>query len=115
MKNFTREELQCPCCGDCKIDPEAGAKLQKLRDILGFPLQISSGYRCEDHNMVLKGGSTHPKGIAFDIKTTPLTPKQKHSLIKEGSQIFGAVGAYNSHVHFDDRKTKEAFWVGISK
>lgn len=68
--NFTREELQCKCgCGKMEIPMASINRLQKLRDMVGFALPITSGYRCPDHNARVSGtGRTgpHTKG-AFDI------------------------------------------------
>lgn len=43
--------------------------LQPLRDALGFPLTITSGYRCKALNKALQGSRTsdHMEGLAADI------------------------------------------------
>ena len=53
-------------------DPEQAKlvdKLQVLRDDLGFPLVISSGYRCPEHPIEAKKSKpgTHALGLAVDI------------------------------------------------
>jgi len=71
-KNFTEEELACKgsfCCGgENKCQDQLVEKLQQLRDEVGFPIRISSGYRCEKHNRVIKGHpkSSHMEGLAVD-------------------------------------------------
>ena len=46
-KNFARYEFQCPCgCGQQSLDTELAEKLQLIRDKLGKPIKITSGYRC---------------------------------------------------------------------
>ena len=46
-KNFTRSEFDCPCgCSTQMVDPELAEKLQRIRDALGKPIKITSGYRC---------------------------------------------------------------------
>ena len=44
-KNFTRDEFQCQCkkCEAQMIDTELVEKLQRIRDVLGVPLKITSG------------------------------------------------------------------------
>lgn len=49
-KNFHEREFRCPCCGMVAVDPELVEKLQQMRDILGEPITINSGYRCYRHN-----------------------------------------------------------------
>ena len=70
-KNFTEEELACKgtdCCGgENKCQDELVRKLQQLRDKVGFPIRISSAYRCEAHNRIIKGHptSSHMEGLAI--------------------------------------------------
>jgi zinc D-Ala-D-Ala carboxypeptidase len=47
---FTREEMVCPCgCGGLPCHKFMLA-LDDTRDMLGFPLVVSSGYRCPLYN-----------------------------------------------------------------
>ena len=46
-KNFKLDEFKCKHCGENEIEYELIDKLQSLREDLGFPFIISSGYRCE--------------------------------------------------------------------
>lgn len=68
---FTREELMCRCgCGGMEMDPYFMDKLHSLRKALGFPLTVSSGYRCPDYNKrISKSGynGPHTTGRAVDI------------------------------------------------
>jgi hypothetical protein len=48
-KNFKLDEFKCKHCGENEIEYELIDKLQLLREDLGFPFIISSGYRCEHH------------------------------------------------------------------
>jgi hypothetical protein len=54
-KNFNSIEFACPCCGRWKVDPELVQKLQQLRDHLGYPIIITSGYRCPRYNNSIGG------------------------------------------------------------
>ena len=69
-KNFTRDEFACKCgCGENKIKDEAIDLAQEVRDEVGFPMPITSGYRCDNHPVEkakMKPG-THNRGIAFDV------------------------------------------------
>ena len=44
-KNFTVNEMKCPCCGDCDMDQEFMENLQSLREICAFGFRINSAYR----------------------------------------------------------------------
>ena len=70
-KNFHLSEFTCKCgrCRNQLVDLGMVAKLQKLRDILGVPLYITSAYRCAVHNSRIGSmpNSRHTKGDAVDI------------------------------------------------
>ena len=71
MKYFTLSEFKCKCCGQAQMDQEFLDKLDELRERCGFPLVITSGYRCPDYNdAVSSTGRTgpHTSGRATDIK-----------------------------------------------
>lgn len=71
--SFLDSEFRCKCCGKL---PQGGMKtllivlLQRLRDRVGKPLVVNSGYRCPKHNKAVGGvaGSLHILGTAADIK-----------------------------------------------
>lgn len=71
--NFTEDELRCKCgCGRADMDPAFMEWLQELRNILGKPMVITSGFRCPDHNEVVSKSGTgrtgpHTTGCAIDI------------------------------------------------
>ena len=73
MKNyFESSEFACKHCQQL---PEGGMNqelidvLNRLREKLGEPLIVSSGYRCPTHNRNIGGGSQsyHMKGVATDV------------------------------------------------
>jgi len=70
-KHFTFKEFECNCGNHCN-DMDAGfiTMLDNLRDDLGFPFIITSGYRCPAWNdKVSSTGRTgpHTTGRAVDI------------------------------------------------
>ena len=71
LKYFKRSEFFCKCgCGEADMDEQFMRKLDSARETLGFPLPISSGYRCPRHNNnVSSTGFTgpHTTGKACDI------------------------------------------------
>ena len=81
-KNFKVSEFTCHCgCGANKIDQRVIDMAQTIRDALGVPVHVNSGYRCEAHNTRVGGakkkydkngkliskGSKHMYGLAADL------------------------------------------------
>ena len=69
-KNFKVSEFTCHCgCGANKIDQRVIDMAQTIRDALGVPVHVNSGYRCEAHNSRVDGAknSKHMKGLATDL------------------------------------------------
>lgn len=121
-KNFTLEEFKSK--DGAPTPPEVlenlrelAKNLQVLRDYLGKPIKINSGYRSPAHNAKLvKAGtgavknSFHTKGKAADIVVQGYTPTQLAAvifkLIEEKKMRQGGVGIYPNFVHYDTRGTK---------
>lgn len=113
-KNFNSEEFACKdgspvpagLLGNVQI---LANNLQVLRDYLGKPIIINSGYRTPSYNTKIGGapGSQHKDAKAGDIRVAGMTSKQVHDailkLIKEGKMHNGGVGIYNTFVHYDVR------------
>ena len=89
--------------------------LNVLRQELGSPLYVNSGYRSPEHNKSIGGSinSQHLTGKAADIRSNEYTPKQIkekiEELIKIGKMKQGGLSAYNTFVHYDIRG-KKARW-----
>ena len=69
-KNFKVSEFDCHCgCGFNIIDQRVINMAQAIRDEVGVPVHINSGFRCEKHNARSGGvkGSKHTKGLAADL------------------------------------------------
>lgn len=71
---FSIDELSChgdACCdGQSSMIPEFMVKLVRMRRSLGFPLVISSAYRCPLHNTKISHtgeSGPHTTGKAVDI------------------------------------------------
>lgn len=87
-------------------------QLQALRDHLGKPITITSGYRSKEHNKKIGGAldSFHVRGMAADIQVAGMKPKEVaeeiEKLIKEGKMMEGGIGIYNSWTHYDFRNKR---------
>lgn len=69
-KNFDSSEFRCSHCKRLDLlDPKLIRVLQRIRDAIGKPLPIVSGYRCWIHNKAVGGYaySQHMFGRAADI------------------------------------------------
>jgi uncharacterized protein YcbK (DUF882 family) len=116
-KNFKLSEFQCksgapmPADVEMKIR-ELAANLQVLRDHLGKPITITSGYRSPAHNKAIGGAqfSRHVIGDAADFKVAGMQPKAVvaviEQLIAEGKMQQGGLKAYASWIHYDCRNVK---------
>lgn len=91
---------------------ELANQLQVIRDHLGEPLRINSGYRSPAHNKAVGGkkNSYHMKAMAADLTTKNKTPKQLAALIEkliaEKKIKQGGIGIYPGFCHYDCRGFK---------
>ena len=117
-RNFDSDEFRCKCkqCVDKKFPPEVlkhlkilAKQLQMVRDAIGKPIVIYSGYRCQFHNTNVGGAknSQHLLGIAADIHIDGKSPKEVHALVEQLMDkdiiMQGGLGLYDSFVHYDYR------------
>lgn len=115
-KNFSADEFACrdgsetPC--DVLVNlKELAMNLQVLRDHLGKPITINSGYRSPSYNKRVGGAvnSQHLTGHAGDIHVPGKRPVQVKAmiekLISEGKMKQGGIGLYKTFVHYDTRGT----------
>lgn len=121
-ENFSLEEFACPECGNPTGEELENIKflatqLQILREALGRPIKVISGWRSPNYNKRIGGAkeSQHMYGRAADIKVVGMAPPEVHAavlkLIKEGKITQGGVGKYSTFVHYDTRGTA-ARWTG---
>ena len=108
---FKAKELKCKCgCNGLVYDLELIQKLDILREFLGKPVVVNSGYRCISHNTKVGGSknSQHMLGTAADIKVTGVSPKQLAAIAERiYEKPFGGLGIYSWGIHVDTRTKKE--------
>lgn len=75
--------------------------LQPLRDKVGKPITISSGYRCKELNALVGGAETsqHAKGEASDIKIAGMKPVEVAQLIYDMKLPYDQMILYSTFVH----------------
>ena len=94
---------------------ELAKALQVIRDHLGQPITITSGYRSPAHNKKVGGApkSTHVSGKGADFRVRDITPAdlaaEIEKLIEGGRIPQGGLKAYRTWVHYDIRG-KRARW-----
>lgn len=100
LTEFVREKYQ-PDRDQIRNLIALANRLQLMRDILGKPIAITSGFRSPQHNQQIGGapGSLHLSGMAADIQVQDMTSDNVFSRL---SGIWsGGLGVYDYHVHVD--------------
>ncbi len=114
IKHFKSEEFECKHCGKVIIESKLIEVLEKLRNKLGKPVIITSGYRCEEHNKEIGGvpNSAHVRGYAVDIKA--ISSKTRYEIVNflllEGIKRIGIAGNF-IHFDVDPEKPSPRIWV----
>jgi zinc D-Ala-D-Ala carboxypeptidase len=70
LRYFKIADFACHHCGENKIDYKLVEMIDELRHQCGFPIGISSGYRCPDHNVKVSStgrNGPHTTGRAADL------------------------------------------------
>lgn len=117
-QHFNSSEFDCPCtnCKHTLIDLTMIEQLEKMRDLLGTKLVVTSGFRCPEYQQELKlkgyetaaGVSQHELGRAADVTNgVALGLELEEAASKAG---FLAIGRGKHWVHVDMRTGKERRW-----
>jgi len=113
---FTYSEFDSPDqpgSGEQYMSKEFIRKLDKIRNEVGFPMKITSGYRSITHNAKVGGvpNSAHTKGLAADISTP--NKKGQNAIIKaalkQGITRFGIAQNF-VHLDIDPEKRQQITW-----
>lgn len=106
--NFNAREFNCKCgvCTGQFVDQDLIDKLEEVREAIGGPLTVTSGYRCALYQQLLRrqgmetsvGMSTHEKGMAADIVADDMA-----ALEKAVDGVFASYGVAKSFIHVDLR------------
>jgi uncharacterized protein YcbK (DUF882 family) len=121
-KNFSLWEFKCRDGTGVPDDLMDNVKLlcenlQVLREYIGKPIRVISGYRSPKYNRRIGGAkrSQHMVAKAADIKIAGMTPKEVKDtivmLIKDGKMMKGGIGLYRTFTHYDVRG-RNARWYG---
>jgi zinc D-Ala-D-Ala carboxypeptidase len=110
FRHFTLDEFDSPDA------PGSGAQhmsksfihqLDDVRDDVGFPLFVTSGYRTVDYNTKVGGipGSAHTRGLAVDI-TAPTEGMKRSIATAAISEGITRIGWGRTFIHLDVDQTK---------
>ena len=83
--------------------------LQPIRNKLGKPMIITSGYRCEELNNKIGGvkNSQHTKGQAVDFKVKGMTAKEViNFIVDNGFEFDQLINEHDMWVHISYTKGK---------
>lgn len=97
-----------------KVDTQLLDLLENIRNYVGKPVHINSGYRSPEYNKTLKNASPrsqHCYGKAADIWVEGVTPKQIADIAECYLGSSGGIGIYKTFTHVDVR-TGCARWKG---
>lgn len=85
-------------------------RLQVIRDLLGKPIIISSGYRSPSHNQAVGGKphSFHLSGMAADIIIPGMPARAVQKFLESWS---GGMGCYEHFTHLDIRPVRARWGV----
>lgn len=107
---FSRDEVNCPCCGEAKFAEGFTADLRDLRLAFGKPMIVNSCCRCPDYNEHVGGhkmslhklreGRTQGT-CAIDISCPDNV--YKCDLVQDALNAGWSVGVYKTFVHLDRR------------
>ena len=127
-KNFKVSEFACKCCGQNHIDQRVLYMAQTIRDELGVPVRVNSGYRCEEHNRRVGGvmkkydkagkliskGSNHMYGLAADLSCSLGATKMFETVKKlhaEGKlPDLDYCIRYKTFIHIDCGGKRKSLW-----
>lgn len=110
--NFNLSEFACKDGSQTPLEvyynlQKLAIQLQVLRDYIGKPIKINSGYRSPNYNASIGGvkNSQHILGKAADITVKGFKPSvlayHIEQLIYKGEMLQGGIGIYNGFVHYD--------------
>ena len=112
MKYFRIEEFDCQETGNNRMNPEFLEKVDELRELCGFPLVVTSGYRDPNHSIEIAKAQpgTHAQGIAADLRVEDA--HHRYILLTTAFNMgFSGIGVAKTFIHVDTRDTLPLVWT----
>jgi len=123
IKHFTPREFTCKCEGLCDhpsvISLDVVSKLDRIRDLVGRPLTILSGTRCERHNARVKGTlrSSHvpSDGTSYAADIHCPDASFRFAFLTAALAMFKRIGIGREYIHVDDdaELPHEVSWLSL--
>ena len=118
FNKLTDLKLACSCCDAYGMDDGFLLLLDNIREDVGEPLTITSGYRCADYNDRISSTGRegpHTSGQAVDIACNNSALRMKIVSAALGQKV-GRIGIAKSFVHIDsldeyDNFPENKIWV----
>ena len=112
-KNFTTDEMKCPCCGQCEMDETFMVNLQRMRERCGFGFRVNSAYRCAEYNAKVSSNTRgqHATGQAVDVSIKDRY--RRRNILKEAimSGYFKDIAISKTFIHLGRGNVKNG--VGV--
>lgn len=86
-------------------------RLDKLREMCGFPFVVNSAYRSREYELAKKrsGTSWHCKGRAIDIQCSDNW--RRYMIVANAIKLrFNGIGIGKNYIHLDDRDVGPCIW-----
>ena len=108
LKYFTRSEFDSPDLPGSgeQMNRDFLLKLETIRERVGRPLRITSGFRTFDHNFAIKGApnSAHLRGFAADISAS--NSEHRFAILQAALGVgFRRIEIAPLHIHVDTDST----------
>ncbi len=112
--HFKTKDFTCKCgvCRNQRLSKELITKLEAVREAIGQPITVTSGFRCElyqanlaKHGLQTAKNSMHCQGQAADIVAADMA-----ALYTACEVEFKAIGIAKTFLHVDLRADKVRRW-----
>ena len=112
-KYFSKAKFRCRETQENNVSEDLILALDTLRECVGFPLIVTSGFRSVNHSAEINkpnGPGTHARGIAADLKVTNGFERMNivHEALKMG--VFTGIGVHKNFIHLDMRDSTPVMW-----
>ncbi len=110
IKHFKPRDFTCKCDGFCDhadvISLDLVAKLDRIRDLIGMPVTIISGTRCQRYNRKVNGvpGSPHVArdGQSHAVHVRCPNASFRFAFLASALPMFKRIGVGKDFIHVDD-------------
>jgi len=119
-KYFKVSEYQCPCgCGLSNIHDNALFFFDRIREVYGKPMIVTSGCRCKEHNIKIGGAKKSPHtpqedGYTYALDIAIDNSRDRHDFITAAVRVGCNRWAYTKsfvHLDFSPYHDQDVVWV----